>query len=159
MKMPRELRIRIDTSSDDGETVFEEQLSSDFLDLKENDELVAESDIKVLGKVYRASEWVMVEAYVSTTIGMPCAMCNERCSFGIDQMFWEQSVPLSSVRDGVVDLSESLREAILLEIPLFTKCGGDVCRNIDEVRTFLRSEDRAKGDEGEEKNQPFLSLL
>lgn len=157
LKMQKQLCIRFDTSTPDSDVLFEEKLPSSFVDLPEDDELSVESDICVTGKVYRASEWVMVEAYVTVSLTMPCAMCNERCAFVLDRMLWEQSLSLSCVKDGILNLSEPLREAILLEVPFFIRCGGEGCRNIDAIRPFLRSKEAAGVDE--EKNQPFLSLL
>lgn len=155
--MTRGLRVRIDGSSADSEAVFEERLPPAFLDLHPDDELSAASDIVVSGRAYRASEWIMIEGHVSVTMRLPCATCNEPSDFFIHLMSWEHSIAASSVKDGVLDVSEALREAILIEVPFFIRCGGDVCRNATEVSTYLTSE--VSAEDGEERYQPFLSLL
>jgi uncharacterized metal-binding protein YceD (DUF177 family) len=151
------LQIRIDSSQNEGEVLFEEIISRTLLDLHNDDELSPLSDIFVSGKAYRTQEWIMIEAQVKVSMCLPCSMCNEPSSFFIELLPWEESVEVSSVKDGMVDLSQELRDAILLEAPLCIRCGGDACRNIDEFRKYLAPENRTA--DSEEKNQPFLSLL
>jgi uncharacterized metal-binding protein YceD (DUF177 family) len=155
--LPSGLRLRIDGSSQGDDVLFEERLSPAFLDLRPDDELSAASDIVVSGRAYRASEWVMIEGQVTVSMRLPCAVCNEMCEFTINLTPWEQSIPASSVKDGMVDVSEALREAILIEVPFFMKCGGQTCHNAGEISQYLTSE--APTEDGEDRNQPFLSLL
>jgi uncharacterized metal-binding protein YceD (DUF177 family) len=157
--MPRGLRVRIDGSHSDCEVEFEERLPPKFLDLPHGDELSLVSDILVSGKAYRASEWIMIQANVTVSMHLPCSVCNEMCAFSVELMPWKRSVPASSVKDGMIDVSELLREDILLEVPFFVRCHGDTCRNADEFRKYYVSEDKIPADDGEERNQPFLSLL
>jgi uncharacterized metal-binding protein YceD (DUF177 family) len=154
----RGLQIRIEGSQNEGEVLFEECVSHELLDLHRDDELSPVSDIFVTGKAYRTQEWIMIEAQVKVSMRLPCSMCNELCTFAIELLPWEESVEARSVKDGMVDLSQELRDAILLEVPFYTRCGSDTCRNIDEFQKYLAPENRAAAD-GEEKNQPFLSLL
>ena len=151
------LHVRVDGASGSGEVVFEERLPPSFLDLPPDDEVSAASEIVVSGKAYRASEWIVVEGRVKTSFRLPCAICNEMCEYAVDIRSWEQNIPAKDVVDGVIDLSEPLREAVLIEIPFFAKCGGGTCRNIDDVKRFFRSEEAP--EEREETHQPFLSLL
>ena len=157
--MSRVLRVRVDGSHIDGEVEFEERLPPEFLDLPQGDELSAASDILVSGRAYRASEWIMIQADVTVSMCLPCSMCNDMCTFSIELTSWEQSLPASSMKDGMIDLSEVLREAILLEVPFFVRCCGDTCRNDDEFRKYCMSENKISADDVEERNQPFLSLL
>jgi uncharacterized metal-binding protein YceD (DUF177 family) len=154
-----ELCIRIDSSNHGKEVVFNERLSPAFLDLPNGDELSLTSDIIVSGRAYQASDWVMIHADVVVSMRLPCAICNEMAEFSVTLMPWEQSMPASSVKNGMLDVSEELREAILLEVPFFIRCNGDTCRNAEEVRKYLVSEDEKAANDGEERNQPFLSLL
>ncbi len=151
------LRLRIDGSSQSDDVLFEERLSPTFLDLRPDDELSAASDIVMSGRAYRASEWVMIEGQVTVSMRLPCAVCNEMCEFTIDLMPWKQSIPASSVKDGMVDISEALREAILIEVPFFKKCGGQTCHNANEISQYLTTD--VPAEDGEDRNQPFLSLL
>ena len=157
--VPCGVHIRIDESPDGDEVLFEESLPPEFFDLPKDDELSPTSNVEVCGRAYHASEWIMVEATVKVAMSLPCSMCNERTVFPIELSPWKQNFSEELVRDGMLDVSEALREAILLEVPLFIKCGGDSCRNINVIRQFLAPTDRVSGDDSEERNQPFLSLL
>ena len=146
------LYIRID-GSQEGETLFEEQLDPDFLDLPEGDELVPSSKVTVRGTACRAGEWVVVKGEVETAMELPCAMCNERTVFAVGPFVWKADVPVADVKEGRLDLTEALREAVLLEVPYFVKCGGKVCRNEQTIRQYLAP------NETDERHQPFQSLL
>ena len=157
-KRTQGLCIRIEGSTDGEETLFEEQLALDFLDLPEGDELVPSSKVEVRGKAYRTGEWIVVEGKVETSMSLPCAICNERTEFPIGPFAWEIDVSATNVKNGMLDLTEELREAILLEVPYLVKCGGEVCRNESSVRQYLVS-DEHRTDENDERHQPFRSLL
>jgi uncharacterized metal-binding protein YceD (DUF177 family) len=157
-RVPKSLRVCIGIGSDE-EISFEESLSPDFLDVPQGDELQAISNVEIVGRAYRVSEWIVVEADVKTSMGLPCSTCNEQTTFPIVLTSWKQNFPEEQARDGTLDITEALREAILLEVPLFVKCGGNECKNIDVIRQYLTSKDSTSEDDGEERNQPFLSLL
>jgi uncharacterized metal-binding protein YceD (DUF177 family) len=157
-KNSERLCIRIDGSADGEEVLFEEQLSPKFLDLVEGDELVPSSKVCVRGKAYRTGEWIVVEGEVETAMILPCSMCNEQAPFAIGPFSWKADVPTVDVNNGTLDLTEALREAVLLEVPYVVKCGGKVCRNEQTVRQYLVSNDR-RMDENGEWHQPFRSLL
>ena len=157
-KRPQGLCIRIEGSTDGEESLFEERLAPDFLDLPQGDELVPSSEVDVRGKAYRTGEWVVVEGEVEMNMSLPCAMCNEQTVFPVGPFAWKIDVPATEAKNGMLDLTEALREAILLEAPYLVKCGGEVCRNEKTVRQYLVS-DEHRTDENEERHQPFRSLL
>ena len=143
----------------DEEVIFENWLSPAFFELPEGDELMALSDIAVSGKAYWTSGWIMVEANAKVIMSLPCSMCNERTECTVELPLWEQTFPEERASEGTLDVTEELRGALLLEVPSFVKCGGDECKNIEDVRQYLVSSDPMSDDDGEERNQPFLSLL
>lgn len=155
MSKPHELSVRIDGE----ETLFEETLSPVFLELPPSDDLVPVSDVDVQGRVYKADEWVVVEGSVEASLSLPCATCNDRTEFRVSISPWELNLPVHEVKHGVLDLTGALREAILLEVPFVIKCGGEECRNRESVSRYLVSEEGGHSDDGEERNQPFRSLL
>ena len=157
-KRSQGLCIRIEGSTDGEETLFDEQLESDFFDLPTGDELLPSSPVEVRGTAYRTGEWVVVKGEVKTSMSLPCAMCNEQTVFPVGPFAWETDIPVTEVKNGMLDLTEALREAILLEVPYLVKCGGEVCRNESSVRKYLVSEEH-KTDEDGERHQPFRSLL
>ncbi len=137
--------------------LFEERLPPSFLDLPPDDELSAVSDIEVSGRAYQASEWVLVEGQVKASLRLPCSMCNEMCDVSVALTPWEASVSAEAIKEGIVDLSDELREAILIEVPFFVRCGGDVCRHIDDIKQYLAIS--GPDDQEDETYQPFRALL
>ena len=150
------LHVRIEGSADGEAASFEERLDPKFLDLKEDDELTAPSEVCVRGTACRSGEWVIVEGSVETKMGLPCALCNEPTVFPVGPFVWKTELPASDVKGGEIDLTEALREAVLLEVPYVVKCGGKECRNERLFRQYLAPE---ATEENEERHQPFRTLL
>ena len=143
--------VMTDSLKEGEDTALDETLDPSILDLAEDDEIKVTSPVLVKGRVYRSSEWVIVDASVSVLVELPCAMCNEPFTRKIDLKRWvhEQEAP----KDGVLNLGETLREAILLEVPFFALCNGESCRNITEIEKFIRKECPHEG------HKPFLEAL
>ena len=150
------LHIRIEAEAEGEQTPFEEQLDPSFLDLSKDDELTSPSEVRVRGTACRSGEWVLVEGSIETALGMPCSMCNEQTVFSIGPFVWKTDLPATDVKGGEIDLTDALREAILLEVPYVVKCGGKECRNEASFRQYLVPE---ATEENEERHQPFRTLL
>lgn len=147
----QQFQIMTDRLNDGEEDPIDESLDPSFLDLAEHDELKVHLPVHVKGKVYKASEWIIVDAVVSVTMTLTCAMCNESFSKELLLKRWvhEEKVP----QNGVLDLKDALREDILLEVPFFSLCNGDSCHNIAEIQQFIRKEQVFEG------HKPFLEAL
>lgn len=144
-------QILTERLKDGEEEELDEVLDPSFLDLAEKDELKVSSSIKVRGKVYRAQEWIIVDATVWVPVTMRCSMCNEPFSREIVLKRWvhEAEVP----KNGTLDLGDILREDILLEVPFFALCNGDTCHNKAEIQNFIHKEQTFEG------HRPFLTAL
>jgi uncharacterized metal-binding protein YceD (DUF177 family) len=143
-------QIHTESLKDGGEILLDESLDPSFLDLSEEDELKITSPVRVQGRAYRASDWIVVDAHLSVPVTLHCAMCNEPLLTTIEIKRWvyEAEPP----RDGVLHLEEALREAILIEVPFYPLCNGDSCHNIAEIQQFIHKE-QAEG------NKPFLEAF
>jgi len=149
--MTDELCIQIDDALCGNEIVLDERVDSSLLQLSDHDELTAISEVLVCGKVYRADNWILVDARVSVSFSLPCAVCNEPFEYTVNLPKWVHEEVVRELSGGSWDIREPLREAILLEIPFFAQCGEGGCSNFDSVRKFIRSE--------EEMQTPFKDLL
>jgi len=147
----QEFQVMTDRLKDGAEDRVDEVFEPSFLDLAEDDELRVSLPIRVQGKVYVASEWVIIDASVYVPVTLNCAMCNEPFSKEIVLKRWvhEEKLP----QNGVLDLGDALREAILLEIPFFALCNGDTCHNMAEIQQFIHKEQSFEG------HKPFLEAL
>lgn len=147
----QQFRIMSDGLKEGEELILDEKLDPSFLDLSKDDELKISSSVVIQGKVYRASDWIIVDAFVSVPITLRCAMCNEPFIRNIELKRWvhEEEAP----KNGILDLGESLREDILLEVPYFALCSGESCQHITEIKQFIRKESPHEG------YKPFLAAL
>ncbi len=146
-----QFQVLTDRLKDGEEDQIDEILDPSFLDLAEDDELTVTLPVQVKGKVYRASEWVIIDALVNVPVTLHCAMCNHPFSKEIVLKRWVHEVQVPE--NGVLDMAEALREAILLEVPFFALCNGDTCHNMAEIEKYIHKEQSFEG------HKPFLEAL
>jgi uncharacterized metal-binding protein YceD (DUF177 family) len=147
--------IFIDRLKEGEELSIDEFLEPSCLELKDDDELSASSPIHVQGRVYSASDWVIIDVKVNASVEMKCAMCNNQFTYAIEIPRFVYEKQMSTIEHGKWDVQNELREAILLEVPFFALCNGDSCRNIAEIQQFIRTEQTSKKGE----NKPFLEAF
>lgn len=117
----------------------DEQYSPDFLDLKEDDALLATSDVTLVGNVLCADGHMVFQGDIGVTFSLVCALCNERFCYTISCPDWMHTDPISVVREGKWDLSEPIREELLLQVPFYPRCGGDECLRRKEIDVYMHS--------------------
>ena len=149
--------IRVDGCVGEEESFLEESFAPSLVDLPDGDECLVHSPIKVRGNVYKANDWVILEASVDTSILMPCSTCNELFEYPIHIDSWRVQENLSSIKEGFWDLTEQLREVIVLEFPHLAMCGKSACKNFDKVKPYLKSD--IEKDSGLVTHRPFEELL
>jgi uncharacterized metal-binding protein YceD (DUF177 family) len=132
--------------------LIDEQVDPQFLELEEKDEIVPASPVRISGTIYRAQEWLIVNANISMQFRLPCSTCNEEFAFRIDLPSFFHQEQLDSIKGGFWDMRAILREAILLEVPFIAYCGGSACKNVKEIKPYLREQDA-------NSYQPFRDLL
>jgi uncharacterized metal-binding protein YceD (DUF177 family) len=149
--------LRIDGCVGEERTHFEEILPPSFVDLPEGDECVVCSPITVCGSVYRTEDFLFFEAKVDTAIQMPCSTCTELFTYPIHIDSWKIQEQASLIKEGFWDLTEQLREAIVVEFPFIAKCGNEVCKNFDTIKPYLKTAEME--DDALRTHRPFQSLL
>jgi uncharacterized metal-binding protein YceD (DUF177 family) len=155
--MLNRFRIRIDGCVGEEPVFLEEILAPSLVDLPEGDECSVLSPIQVRGNIYKTDDWVILEAEVDTSIQMPCSTCNEPFEYSIHIDSWKVQENISSIKEGFWDLTEQLREAIVLEFPFLAVCGNGSCTNVDRIRPYLKSD--VKKDSAIVTHRPFEKLL
>ena len=132
---------------------FQETLDPSFLDLTGDNEIAPCSNVFVSGQVDLADGWVILQSKIETSLLVSCATCAETFPMSIQIQSWKHQVNERENRNGWIDVTQMLRDEILLEVPLFIVCGGSACTNRESIGQYLVTREK------EEKNQPFLSLL
>lgn len=129
--------IYIDRLKDGNELDISEIQPSQFLDIENDPEISSESPVEVKGSAYIAGDWLVLQASISTTVRISCALCNESFSYPIELKEWTHQETIDSIKGGIFSYQELIRQAILLEVPFFAQCGIDHCANYDEVKKFM----------------------
>lgn len=147
------LRLFIDRIRAQGCEKIDLRLDPDFMDIHEK-ELAFIDPIAVEGEVYLAGEEVVVALRAETVIHMPCAICNASIALPL-QNAWTSVEPVESFRHGVIDLSEMVRENLLIEVPLTAECEQGNCPERVALAPYLRQKQAGREETG---FHPFADL-
>jgi uncharacterized metal-binding protein YceD (DUF177 family) len=130
-----------------------------FLQVEEP-ELSFRVPIDVKGEAYLADQELVLSLNISTKATIPCSVCNQKIAYPIRVEKFYFTRPLSEIPSHVFDFSETVREAVLLEVPFIVECHGGNCPERKEIAKFLappRTSDQDTG-EGAHGWQPFKDL-
>lgn len=153
--MSEALRIYIDRLRTQGTEKIEESVSPDFIGVQEKD-LRFEDPIQISGEAYLAQDELVIQLTVSTTATMPCAICNQSVPVPITAKVMHVE-PATGFKRGTFDLGETLREAILLEIPLVAECNAGQCPSRKDMERYLKKQ-KGSGLDAGDGYQPFADL-
>ena len=147
-------KIYVEQLRDGHKEKIHESFAPDFMDVKEK-ELRFVSPIEVDGEAYLAEQMLILHFKVLAKAEMPCSICNEFAEVVIDIPDFYHAVPMESIKSGIFDFKEILRENILLETPAFAEHQG-YCPKRKEIEKYLKNE---KNDPHQEEGyQPFANL-
>lgn len=147
------LCIPVDRCLAGDQLLIDEEVDPSFLELSEKDEIATDTPVRICGKVYHAQEWLIVNASITAQLRLPCSTCNEPFHIHIDLPSFSHQEPVDSIQGGFWDMGAVVREAILLEVPFFARCGGSTCTHMEEIQRYFR--DPEKETDG---HQPFRDL-
>ena len=142
-----------------GETEhLNESLPPDFLGINEKD-LAFKDNVCVEGDAYLADNELILHLNIAANAIVPCAICNEDVDVEIAIEDFYHAVPLSEVKTGIYNLSDILRETILLEVPAIAECQGDCPRRKDVQKYMKTKKSATRGDaDDDEGYRPFADL-
>ncbi len=136
-------KIYIDRLKNGHVEKIRETVSSAFLDIHE-EELSFPQDVEVAGEIYLADEHLVGHFFLQTAALIPCSICNEPVKIPIVIEDAYITVELAEVHTAIYDLSDELREAILLQVPLFSECNEGKCPVREQIKGFLHPESPEK---------------
>jgi uncharacterized metal-binding protein YceD (DUF177 family) len=133
------MKIYIDRLKEGQTLKIDESLSPDFLDVHEKDLLFAEP-VRLEGEAYLANEHLILHLNIETTARLPCAICNDPVNLRISIKNIYLTEPLAEIKRAVFEVTEEVRESILLQTPLFTECNGGKCPERENLKPFLKED-------------------
>lgn len=120
-----------------GREKIREELEPDFIDVKE-ERLSFEDTVYIEGEAYVADHELILNLDIKTDVMIPCSICNKPVKTPISLKNIYIAEPLDSIKSGVFSLVDPLREAILLEAPIFSECEGGECPSRKELEKYFK---------------------
>lgn len=134
----KELHIYIDRLKTGQIEKISETLSSDFLEIDEQD-LVFDKTLKIEAEAYLANDHVIIQFALNITAFIPCSICNTmtKIALNIDNTCF--SIALSDIKSSIFDFTDELRATILNLVPSFTECNQNNCPDRSILKKYLKS--------------------
>lgn len=129
-------------------------LPPDFFDINEPD-LLFQDPVEISGEAYLAQEELVVHLNASTIARLPCSICNQLLPQALQITGLYHTQPITSLKSGLFDLRDPLREALLLELPKRMECPGG-CKEREILKPYLKTDTEA--NKGPETYFPFSDL-
>lgn len=153
--MDDRFKIYVDRLVNGSIEVLDETFPPDVMDISEGD-LTFPSPIKVSGKAYLSNNTLILNLSILTDALLPCAICNESVTYKIDLHDRYFSEDLDSIRSGIFNYKDLLRETILLEIPQTIECHEGACPERKTLAKYLKQD--SKKDDSDSTYHPFADL-
>lgn len=152
----KELKIYIDRLKNGQKQKIQESISPDFLEIDEED-LAFEDPVILQGEAYTANEHLVIHLDIQTTAYLPCSVCNDTIGVPLVIKNLYLTHPLADIPGAIFDLTNELRESILLQVPLFVECNQGKCPQREQIKKFLKKDTRHK-EVKEDTHFPFADL-
>lgn len=117
--------------------VLDEQFPVDILDVHEEELGFAET-VTVRGEAYVVEEELVLHVDLRAVAVLPCSICNEEVRVPLELKGVYHTEPLREIKRGVFDYSTAIREALLLEVPLFAECCQGHCPQRKVLASYLK---------------------
>jgi hypothetical protein len=136
--MQEVFNIYIDRLTEGGVEEINETISGDFLEITDGNLFFPEK-ITFKGKAYLADCHLILSLDISTHYQTYCKICNELITlpFNLEGLYITEEI--SNIPSKIFDLKESIRDAILLEIPIYSECEGG-CPMRKDLNQYFKQE-------------------
>lgn len=118
---------------------------SDFLG-EEEEGLKFPFPVAAKGEAYLSEEHLVIRLEAGVRALVPCCVCNEFTEITLETKDFYQTVPLSEIKGALYSFKESLREALMIELPLYAECTGGKCPKRDVLAPYMKRKSKADDD-------------
>ena len=154
--MSPQLKIYIDRLKDGHAEKIDETINSEILAVQE-EHLSFLGQISIAGQAYLAEDHLIINSKISSVALIPCSICNKPVEVPIVLENFYFTIPLNELNSSVFDLTDEVREAILLQLPAFAECLEGRCPERTEIQEYLKKSD-INAKEKDQSNFPFADL-
>lgn len=155
--MDEQFKVYVDRLKDDKPESWDLEVSPDFLSFSEK-EMSFDSPVYVHGMAQVTDDELLVQLQLATKVTMPCSICNQKFEYQFQAEPVVHCVPVKEVKGAVFDWGPIAREAILLDLPHFAKCGGEHCHNQGEMERYMKAGQAGDASDKDGNYQPFANL-
>ena len=139
------LKIYIDRLKGGQTQKINETLSPEFLDIDE-EELLFDKPVQLKGETYLANEHLIIHLNIETTACLPCSVCNDPVHVPIVIKNITLTEPISEIKGATFNLTNEVRESILIQTPLFSECHNGKCPERENLKQFLKPVQKKSDD-------------
>ena len=132
-------------------------IPSAFLGFSAQDEVQPQGEITAQGTCSLVDDYAVVRLDIRASFSVPCALCNERFDHHVVITSWTHQERVDQLRQMKWDLSDVIREEIVISLPFFPLCGGKECLHVEEIRKYLHTPQQK--DEKDETTSPFQDFF
>lgn len=125
----------------DGNQLTINELFPSALLFQEEEELKFPSPVSFAGTALLSEGNLILQFKAKTDYAMPCSVCNAFASHTLETGNIDLFIDGEEFKSGIYFFDAALREAILLEIPQFKKCGGEKCLDEEEMLQYIKREE------------------
>jgi len=149
--MEDSLAIYIDRLNDGKTQPIEEEVLKEHL-FEDEKELAFGPSVEVKGKAYLTNDHLVIDLGATTSVKMPCIICNKFVPFPLKMEKQTITIPLEEVVSKIFSFKDVLREGLLLQLPQTIECSNG-CVERKDINKYLTKE---KQDSS--KHFPFSGL-
>jgi hypothetical protein len=128
-----------------GQEIYDETVPPEFLKIQEQ-ALHFRENIRIKGMTYLTSTHLITCLNIEASAFIPCCICNEMVRIPITIKNLCLSHPIEEIKTAIFDLSDEIRESILIDIPQFTECNQGKCPHRSFVQQFLNKKSTPSHD-------------
>ncbi len=111
------------------------------------------SKVQLKGEAYLTDSHLIVHLKASTTVEIPCSICNQMTPSELKVDNFYHTEPIENIPSAQFDFSEQLREALLIELPKTVECNQGKCPERQIITPYMRTEKKQ-----ERTYLPFANL-
>ncbi len=152
-----QLKIYVDRLKNGESLKIEEVLSPDFLEIDEDD-LHFKDPVRLTGEAYLSNDHLIIHLNIGTTALLPCSICNTPVQIPISVKNIYLTQPLEEIKGAIYDITNEVRESILIQTPLFAECSKGNCPERENLKNFLNSNHTNSSQDKDIVHFPFSDL-
>jgi uncharacterized metal-binding protein YceD (DUF177 family) len=121
----------------DGKEEFEFDVDPKFVDAD-----LDFTSVHVVGESSVEDDLLVITFEASTSTYIPCSICNTPTPIDLKTELVHHTIPLTEIKGQIFDISELVREEIILIIPQFIECHDGNCPVRPLIAAYTPKKDR-----------------